>query len=322
MKALLKTYSFAQFLEVTRELEALELYREVPFPNYGYDKLISLFHQFCLVGGIPDVMKSYASDRNIPRLGPLYERHLETLFSKATYLTSSSKTSERLEQIYQDSFPFAATRITYRGFSTPDFRSREVGNAFRLLQGQGLLHLIYPTTQTTLPWNIDNNRSPRIQLPDTGLVNYFTGIQEALSGQEDLSAIFNRQISLHIVAQELMHNAHTLTDEKIRLQGDPSLHFWVRDKTQSSAEVDFVIGYNDLMIPVEVKRGEPGRLRSLHQFVKAAPHPFAVRLYAGPLMVKEANTVEGKTFYLMSLPYFLAGKIREHLEGFIKFVGS
>lgn len=306
--------SFEQFLEKTGESKALDLYREVPFPNYGYEKLVSLFHLFCLVGGIPDVVDSFVRDRSIARLASLYDHHLDRLFSQVSGLGYARKNSDRILQIYQDSFPFAATRVIFNAFSNPEFRSREVGRAFRLLNGQGLLHIIYPTTRTTLPWQIDTNRSPRIQLPDTGLVNYFTGIQEALAGQKDLSAVFNRQISLHIVAQELMNSSGTIPCI------DEPIHFWVRDKTQSSAEVDFVIGYQGLMIPVEVKRGEPGRLRSLHQFIESAPHPFAVRLYAGSLQVKEARSVKGKTYYLMSLPYFLGGKIREHLEGFMKFV--
>jgi len=248
------------------------------------------------------------------------------LFTKAASIASTQKPRERHIQIYQDAFPYAAIRIKYSGFSDAGFRSREVGTAFRLLQEHGLIQLIYPTIHSYLPWEVANGRSPRVQLPDTGLVNYFTGIQEALADQKDISAIFNRQISLHIVAQELMHSVDTgETGETswtggTSVPGVSSLHFWVRGKTQSSAEVDFVIEYQGLMIPVEVKRGEPGRLRSLHQFVEVAPHPFAVRLYAGPLMVKEAHTITGKTYYLMSLPYFLGGKIREHLEGFIKFV--
>jgi len=318
MRFFLRTLNFEEFLRIAGDRESLELYREVPFPNYGYEKIVTLFHRFCLVGGIPEVVESYTSDGRISNLSPLYEKHLETLFSNAASLASTGKTSERLEQIYQDTFPFAATRVSFRGFSNLDFKSREVSKAFRLLNDKGLLYLLYPTTQTTLPWKIDKGRAPRIQLPDTGLVNHFNGIQEALSGQDDLSAVFNRQISLHIVAQELFY---TSGQADKRTSGQ-EVHFWVRDKTQSSAEVDFVIGYEDLMIPVEVKKGEPGRLRSLHQFVEKAQHPFAVRLHAGPLMVKEAKTLSGKRYYLMSLPYFLGGKIREHLEGFIKFVGK
>jgi len=311
MSFFLKTYTFEQFLQFAGDKDSLEAYREVPFPNYRYEKLLGLFHQFCLVGGIPEVVELFAATGTIPRLAPLYDKQLEELFTKAASIASTRKTRERLVQIYQDAFPFAATRIKYSGFSDPGFRSREVGTAFRLLQEDALIQLIYPTTNTTLPWEIDRGRSPRLQLPDTGLVNYYTGIQDALAGTTDLSSVFNRQISLHVVCQELM------VSEKSEV---PAVHFWVRNKTQSSAEVDFVVAHNDLMIPVEVKPGEPGRLRSLHQFVDTAPHPYAVRLYAGPLAVTESKTIRGNTFYLMSLPYFLAGKIREHLEGFMKFV--
>jgi len=318
MESDLRTMSFERFLERAGDKKSLELYQEVPFHNYGYDRLLKLFHTYCLVGGIPEVVDSFARERSIRMLAPLYEKQLDLLFGMAAGLGFTGKSSERILQIYQDAFSFAATRVTFKGFSNPAFGSREAGKAFRLLNDKGLLYLLYPTTQTTLPWKIDEGRAPRIQLPDTGLVNHFNGIQEALSGQDDLSAVFNRQISLHIVAQELFY---TSGQADKRASGQ-EVHFWVRDKTQSSAEVDFVIGYEDLMIPVEVKKGEPGRLRSLHQFVDKAQHPFAVRLHAGPLMVREAKTLSGKRYYLMSLPYFLGGKIREHLDGFIKFVGK
>ncbi|MCX6278540.1 MAG: AAA family ATPase, partial [Bacteroidetes bacterium] len=74
----------------------------------------------------------------------------------------------------------------------------------------------------------------------------------------------------------------------------------------------------DLLIPVVVKSGEAGRLRSLHQFIDLAPHAYAIRLYAGKLAVQQTQTIRGKKFFLLNLPYFLAGKIREHLRGFIR----
>jgi predicted AAA+ superfamily ATPase len=303
--------SFADFLTRLNEEESLAIYSEVPFPNFAYEKLLGLFHTYCLIGGIPDIVETYSLKRDLKVLKPVYERYLDGLFSRAGELAHTSVTRERIRIIYQDSFAYAAMRITFRGFSRQDHRSRDTAKVFRLLESAGLLKLIYPVTHASLPWKVDYSRAPRLHLPDTGLVNYFTGIQRPLTGLSDLSSVFNRQIALHITAQVLLYSER---------REDHPVHFWVRSKTQSTAEVDFVIGYEDLMIPVEVKSGEPGRLRSLHQFVDSAPHPFAVRLYAGPLYVKETKTMRGKKYFLMSLPYFLSGKIREHLEGFIKFV--
>ena len=99
---------------------------------------------------------------------------------------------------------------------------------------------------------------------------------------------------------------------------DKKISFWVREQKQSNAEVDFVLPYKHYVIPLEVKAGKTGSLRSLHQFMDRVDHPYAVRLYAGSLQVSEVSTPEGKVFKLLNLPYFLAGKIYDYLRWFIE----
>jgi hypothetical protein len=81
----------------------------------------------------------------------------------------------------------------------------------------------------------------------------------------------------------------------------------VREKKQSNAEVDYLLPCGDALIPVEVKAGKTGALRSLHQFMEQTQHPYAVRLYTGPLEKRQVITPAGREFTLLSLPYFLAG---------------
>jgi hypothetical protein len=96
------------------------------------------------------------------------------------------------------------------------------------------------------------------------------------------------------------------------------ISFWVREQKQSNAEVDFVVPFREYVVPVEVKAGKSGSLRSLHQFMDRAPHPYAVRLYAGPLQETKSSTPGGKSYKLLNLPYFLAGKINDYLQWFIE----
>jgi hypothetical protein len=77
-----------------------------------------------------------------------------------------------------------------------------------------------------------------------------------------------------------------------------------------------VVPYNGLLIPVEVKSGHTGRVRSLHFFVDAAPHAYAVRLYSGNLSVDSLQTPSGKPFRLLKLPYYLAC----HLEAYLSWL--
>jgi hypothetical protein len=55
-------------------------------------------------------------------------------------------------------------------------------------------------------------------------------------------------------------------------------------------------------------------LRSLHQFMDRCPHQYAVRLYAGPLEIQNTQTVSGKKFVLMNLPYFLASTVHRYFD--------
>jgi hypothetical protein len=78
--------------------------------------------------------------------------------------------------------------------------------------------------------------------------------------------------------------------------------------------VDYLLPYQNLLIPVEVKSGKTGTLRSLHQFMDRADHPFAIRLYAGLLQMETTHTARGRPFTLLNLPYFLAGRLMEYAK--------
>ena len=68
------------------------------------------------------------------------------------------------------------------------------------------------------------------------------------------------------------------------------------------AEVDFVYQHNCNLIPIEVKSGATGRLRSLHQFMDRTDHGLAIRFYSGKMHLQAATTLEGKTYKLLNCP--------------------
>lgn len=305
-------YSFAGFLQVLGEEDARKAYSEVPFPNSYFDRVLRLFHLYTLIGGMPEVVGTFASGRDLTELPPVYEKILDGFMDRIAEASPTRKTGEFARNIYRDIFPYAAMRISFNNFSNLGRGSRDTANAFRLLEACGLLRLVYPATAAVLPILPEKKRAPRLQVIDTGIVNYASDIQKNLFDTDDLLSIFDGQIARHVSGQEILASGDGREDD---------LSFWVRGKLQSSAEVDFLIPYENQLIPVILKNGEPGRLRSLHQFMDIAPHPFAVRLWAQPLSIRQAETLAGKKYFLMSLPYFLAGRIREHLGGFVRLVG-
>jgi predicted AAA+ superfamily ATPase len=148
-----------------------------------------------------------------------------------------------------------------------------------------------------------------MQFLDTGLINHKLNIQSEMLAMEDLNDAFRGAIIPHLIAQEMISLNTTKATKP---------HFWVREKKQSSAEVDFLIPHGKYLVPMEVKSGKTGKLKSLHQFIEASDHPYAVRMYAGEFSIENHRTATGKTYRLMNLPYYLGTQIHMCLEYFIR----
>jgi len=111
-----------------------------------------------------------------------------------------------------------------------------------------------------------------------------------------------------------------VTQELISLQSITSHtpNFWVREKAQSHAEVDLLYTYNKMVIPIEIKSGSTGSLKSLHQFIDASDHPYAIRMNAGALKVENAVTPNKKPYLLMNLPYYAGTTLPQYIEWFVQ----
>jgi hypothetical protein len=92
------------------------------------------------------------------------------------------------------------------------------------------------------------------------------------------------------------------------------VHYWVREKKNSSAEVDYVIAENTGMVPIEVKAGKSGTLKSLHLFFREKRPSLGVRFNSDitTLHTLETTLPDGKNlhYHLLSLPLYLVGQVR------------
>jgi len=73
-----------------------------------------------------------------------------------------------------------------------------------------------------------------------------------------------------------------------------------------------------MVIPIEIKSGSDGTLKSLHQFIGHCKHLYAVRMYAGKYEIVKTKPPGGKPYLLMDIPYYLGTKIPEYIACFIE----
>ena len=304
----LRPMAFSEFLGAMGEKAALQQYNTVPIADFAHEKLLQLFHTYTLIGGMPEVVKHYAENRNLSALLPIYESLLVSYMNDVEKYARNSTMVQVIRHVIKSMSAAAGNRIKFQNFGQSNYGSREAGDAMRTIEKALLLYLVYPCTSSSLPLFPDKKKSPRLQLLDTGLMNHLAGIQKEIIGTNDLDLVYQGKVAEHIVGQELLAAQYSVLSE---------LHFWTREKKDATAEVDFVHVFDGQIVPVEVKSGATGRLRSLHLFMDSSPQQLAVRFYNSKLAIDALKTPGGKDFFLLNLPYYLAGELDRYLEWFI-----
>jgi hypothetical protein len=305
----IRPVSFPEFLSAIGETAALDQLAQVPFAPFAQTKLLKLFHTYVLIGGMPEIVQHYAAHKDLSQLAPIYDSLISGYIEDVEKYAKTDAQILHIRHCIQSAFAQAGKRIKFEGFGNAAYKSREMGESLRTLEKALLIQLIYPTTSATLPIEPDIKKSPRLQILDTGLLNYFVGLQKEIIGTNDLNSIYQGTLIEHLIGQELLAFQFTALSK---------LQFWVREKKESTAEVDFLFQYDGLIIPIEVKSGATGTLRSLHSFMDLAPHDIAIRFYAGDLHITDAITQNGKKYHILNLPYFLGSQIEHYIAWFIQ----
>lgn len=300
--------NFQEYLEAMGKKQLLERLQHIPIDDVAHDILIKEFHTYCIIGGMPEIVAHYADNKDLSALPQVYESIWNTYKDDIVKYANSKPEENVIKHIVHTAASFVDQRVKFQNFGHSHYKSREVSEAFRNLDAAKVIQIIYPCTSVAPPIIPDYKKSPRLQFLDTGILNFDLNIQADLLMLEDLSDAYKGAILPHIINQELL--SLNTTDFK-------KTNFWVRDKTQSSAEVDLLIAHKQFLIPVEIKSGKTGSLKSLHQFINQAPHHFAVRIYGGKFSIETTQTPGGKPYLLMNLPYYLGTYLKQYIDYFI-----
>ena len=301
----LRPCSFLEFLKGIDNHFDVNLIQSLQVESVIHGRVMKAFRNYVLVGGMPAAVAQYAQDQDILSLKEIYESLLLSYQDDVEKYTKNANLIKIIRTILTTGWAHAGEAITFERFGGTSYSSKEISAAFQTIQKAMLLDLVYPTAETRMPLIQNYRKRPKLIWLDTGLVNFFSGIQYEVFSVTDIQDVWRGRIAEHIVAQELMALSNSLLAKRI---------YWRRDKQGSEAEVDFVYPYNSLAIPVEVKSGHNTKLKSLHLFMECAPHGIAVRVWSQPFSVDDVTTPSGKKFKLINLPFYYVGVMEKVLD--------
>jgi len=296
--------TFAEFLIAKEESNALKAMNTYPVPKFAHPKLSELFYEYSIIGGMPEIVKSYAANEDFISLRSVYHSLIEAYEDDIEKYEANHKKREVLRFLIKRVFEFAGQRITLNRFAKSNYGSKEIGEGMKTLEKAMLINLNYPTTQLSHPLTKTYSKAPKLQALDTGLSNFQLGIQSQLLLNRNLEKINNGISIEHLIGQQILG-----IDEI----GFETLTFWVREKKTSQAEIDFLYQFKGEVFPIEVKSGATGKLRSLHMYMEMANLKKAVRFFGNYIHEETIQTPTNYSYTLLSLPHYLAEKLEHYL---------
>lgn len=300
--------TFYEFLKALGDLETVQYLNNLNYstniPHEIHNVLLKKFYEYIIVGGMPEAVAEYIQSRCFIDLDSIYESIL-TGFKDDVYKYASRAKAPYLQHIIEHSPKAAGKTIKYENFGGSGFRSREMKEAFDVIEKAMVVKRVYSSASSNIPLTENLRKSPKLIFLDSGLVNYSLGVREALFTADDLNNIFQGQIAEQIVGQIL---------QSLSFGRPYKFSYWFRDRKNSQAEIDFLIQYKSKIIPIEVKSGKTGQLKSLHLFMSECKTPLAVRIHSGNLYIQEIKRPDGSKFSLLSLPFYLVYRLEKFLD--------
>lgn len=306
-------FSFDEFLSANAQPALVEelasLQTESPLSKALHDFAAEQFREYLYIGGMPEVIRIFVREKSYASLPAIKEGLMASLEEDVPKYARGAQIPA-LQLLIQQAPRFAGQRIQYANFADSGLRSREMKMALETLEKAFVVQRIFGTPQVKAPAQPNFRVSSKLLYLDSGLVGHrLQADPQSLKGAE-LNDLFRGSLAEQIVGQELLAQS--------AVKRTPPA-FWYRNQPGSTAEIDYLMEVKGKLIPIEVKSGKAGKLRSLFQFMEQAPHSFAVRIYSGELKLETCQTPQQKNFSLLSLPFYLTFNLGNILE---KWIGS
>ena len=218
-----------------------------------HQEILDQLQIYYLVGGMPECVQTFVDNKNMQQVQTIQDDLLNS------YRQDFSKYQPQVDHRALNDILIAATdhiteQITYTKLSQ-NFTGPTNKKALDLLVTARILNKIYVTKPIGLPLKAHLNRKKfKIIFLDIGLLSRLKGNQPNMV--KDYSNLFRGMMAEQFVGQEL-----------VAAVSRDMVFYWARDAKNSSAEVDYLVQTDGHIIPIEVKSGRGGALKSMHMLL-------------------------------------------------------
>jgi len=271
--------SFGEFLDALGESELrnyiLNFSKLEKLPVYLHGKLNEYVRKYFITGGMPAVVQEYVTTRDIIKCQRIQRSIIDTYIDDFAKYSKVSKHTY-LRKVFNAVPGMVGQKFVYTQVDRA-IKSRELKEALELLETAGVVTRVRQTTGSGLPLAAGVHESIfKVLFLDVGLLHAISGIYTDTAKQKDFTAIFKGAVAEQFAGQELIVCQSPYTKAE--------LYYWGRKAKSSTAEIDYLIVINAMVVPVEIKSGPTGRMKSMQMFIEKYNSKKAVKISQAPFI--------------------------------------
>jgi uncharacterized protein len=279
-------------------------------PATAHQKLLNRQREYIFVGGMPEAVSEYVENDGLTDVTAVHRSIAETYqddFSKY----ARQKDLVLLQKVFRQIPRIIGQKVKYSNISKEE-KSREVKTVIDLLVKARVCHQVFNSHCSGVPLIADINENVyKLLFMDVGMAAYLTGLDWiALRALDDPALVNEGKLAEQFVGQHLINPFEP-----------PRLTYWLREAKSANAEVDYVTASGNQVLPIEVKAGKSGALKSLQQFAVNKHASLCIRFDLNPPNIGQithaARVSDGSvpiTYTLLSLPLYLVEELPRLLE--------
>jgi len=223
-------------------------------------KVIELLKTYFYVGGMPEAVLTYSINQNLQEVRSIQDSILQAYeqdFSKH----APPEIIPRIRMIWNGlvgQLSKENKKFVY-GLIREGARAKDFEMAINWLSDYGLIHLVHRTKKANFPLAAYSDlQAFKIYALDVGLLAAMGNINSrTLIEKEQLFTEFKGALTEQFVLQEF------------KSEGMKQIYYWANDT--GSAEVDFLLEFENKILPIEVKASENLQSKSLKTFSSKYP---------------------------------------------------
>jgi predicted AAA+ superfamily ATPase len=300
----MRPLTFVEYLWAIGSQPAADLVEAGPSPtdNVVHEVLLRHLRDYFFVGGMPAAVRSFVDSSAMLGAFALQDAIV------ATYRDDFSKYGVRvdkdcLDEVLRSTARSVGQQVMYSRLAA-GFQGQVIKRCFDLLARARVVERVPSASPAGLPLATSTGHGRfKATLLDVGLMQRLNAMPHDIDiTTASLLSLYRGALAEQFVGQELRA---ALKDPPI---GD-AVHYWSRagEARGSSAEVDYLVAMDGRIVPIEVKSGPAGKLRSLHLLLRKYPQ------CAPGVVLSEAPFAELPEQGLVFVPLYYAG----HLERII-----